>query len=90
MQCIHVAALANSTTFAAYKTAYQTELDKITEAVDSLPAIGAQCAGLLSKIASKDVVFPYSIKYVTNKVASVFADVARRATAISNELMKGG
>jgi hypothetical protein len=44
---------------------------------------------LLSQIASKSVVFPYSIKYAKDKVAAVFADVARRATAISNELMKG-
>ena len=86
MQCIHVAALANSTTFAAYKTAYEAELDKVAESTNSLAAIGAQCTGLLSQVASKDVVFPYSIKYATDKVAAVFADVAKRATSISKML----
>jgi len=87
MQCIHVTALANSTTFAAYKTAYETELDKVSESADSLNAVGTQCADLLSQIASKAVVFPYSVKYATAKVAAVFTDVAQRATAAAHHLV---
>jgi len=87
MECVRADALAKATTFDEYKAGCKTGLDALMQSTDSLNELGAFCAEFVGKVAAKEVVLPYAVKYQVNQIASVFADVATRATLTSQTLL---
>lgn len=87
MECVRASALATANTFEEYKTGCKTGLDTLMQSNDSLNDLGAKCKEFLTQVEDKTVVLPYTVKYQANQIASIFDDVAKRATATSQTFL---